>query len=134
MRPLPRSLVHVVLCALALPSAALADHGGRRGDRPQVRVGGACGAGARSHLGLKAEERGIEVEFEVGHTRAGRTWSVVIVRDGQIAWRGRARTHAPSGSFSVNRRIRNLSGADRVTARATGPRGVTCTASAILPG
>jgi hypothetical protein len=135
MRRLPSSLIPAVLLALAVPSAALADHGGGRRGRPhQVRVRGTCGKGATSKLKLKQDDNGIEVEFEADRNRAGESWKVVIVREGQVVWRGRARTRAPSGSFSVSRRITNLSGADRVTARAIGPRGITCTASAILPG
>jgi hypothetical protein len=132
---LPSFLTAAILLTVAVPSAAVADHGGGRRGRPhQVRVRGTCGKGATSKLKLRQDDNRIEVEFEADHKRAGETWKVVIVREGRVVWRGRARTHAPRGSFSVSRRIRNLSGADRVTARAIGPRGITCTASAILPG
>lgn len=140
MSRLPSSLIPAVLLALAVPSTALADHGdgggGRGGDgRPnEVRVTGTCGKGATSKLKLKQDDNGIEVEFEADHNRARERWRVVIVREGHVVWRGRARTHAPSGSFTVRRQISDLSGADRVTARAIGPRGITCVASAILPG
>jgi hypothetical protein len=131
----PLLLIPAVLSVLVLPSAALADHGGGNRGRPHdVRVRGTCGKGATARLRLRERGGRIDVAFEVEHTRAHRTWKVVIVRDGLIAWRGSARTRAPSGSFSVERRIANFSGADRVTARAGGPRGLTCTASAILPG
>ncbi|MCW3064463.1 MAG: hypothetical protein JWN32_1635 [Solirubrobacterales bacterium] len=135
MSRFPRHLIPAVLFALAFPSSAFADHGGGGpGGRNEVRAAGNCGRGATSKLKLKQDDGAIEVEFEVDHNRAGETWRVVIVRDGRVAWRGRARTSRPSGSFSVNRRISDLGGADRVTARATGPRGLTCAASALLPG
>lgn len=133
MTRLPSVLIPAVLLALAVPSSALADGGGG-GRRSEVRVTGTCGKGATSKLKLKQDDNGIEVEFEVDHNRANETWKVVIVQEGNVVWRGRARTHAPSGSFSVNRQISNLSGADRVMARATGPGGITCVASAVLPG
>ena len=130
-------LVPAALLALAIPASALADHGGRGGEGPgrqQVRVAGTCGKGATSKLRLKQDDGGIEVELEVDHNRSGEAWKVVVVHEGRVVWSGRSRTRAPSGSFTVRRQIADLSGADRVTARAVGPRGISCVASAILPG
>jgi hypothetical protein len=39
-----------------------------------------------------------------------------------------------AGSFEIERRIPDFSGADQVTARAVSPRGLTCTTSATLRG
>jgi hypothetical protein len=49
-----------------------------------------------------------------------------------VVWRGSVQ--ARSGSFSVERRLRDLAGADRVSVRASGPRGVTCRLTATLAG
>jgi hypothetical protein len=128
--------------ALVGPAAALArggddggggGGGGGGGDRPEVRVAGSCGRGATSKLKLKADDGAIEAEFEV-HGRAGSRWRVVFVQENRIVWRGRARTGGPSRSFSVERRLSDYAGPDHVTARAVGPRGITCQATAILPG
>jgi hypothetical protein len=144
------ALLLIALLALALlgPAAALAkgggDGGGGGGDdngggghggraRAEVRVAGACGRGATSKLKLKADDGQIEAEFEV-HGRASQTWRVVFVRESRIVWRGRARTVSSSSSFSVERRLSDYAGPDQVTARAVGPRGLTCQASATLPG
>jgi hypothetical protein len=52
-----------------------------------------------------------------------------------VTWRGVARTKRSSGSFEIERRLRDLPGADAVTARAWGPRGAVCRATATLsPG
>ena len=126
---------------LAGPTAALAKGGpgggggggGGGGDRPEVRVAGSCGRGATSKLKLKARDGVIEAEFEV-HGRAGATWRVAFVQEARIVWRGHARTLGPSRSFSIERRIPDYPGADQVTARAVGPRGITCQATATLPG
>lgn len=127
----PAGLVIALLAlALVVPTAALARGGG---SRPEVRVAGSCGKGARSKLKLKQDNSAIETEFEVDNNRVGTAWRVVLVHDGHVAFRGTRHTHAPSGSFTVARRISNLRGADRVTARAVGPRGLTCVASAVLP-
>jgi hypothetical protein len=125
------------------PSAALAKGGGDDGggggghggggDRPEVRVAGSCGRGATSKLKLKADDGAIEAEFEV-HGRAGAKWRVVFVQENRIAWRGRARTVGASRSFSIERRLGDYPGPDHITARAVGPRGITCQASAALPG
>jgi hypothetical protein len=136
----------IVLLALAVfvPAAALAKDGGGSGsgsgsgggggdDRPEVRVAGSCGHGARSSLKLKARDGGIEAEFEV-HGRAGSTWRVSFVQERRTVWRGRVRTGGSSHSFSVERRLGDYPGPDQVFARAVGPRGITCQATATLPG
>jgi hypothetical protein len=129
--------------ALVGPGAALAKGGdddggggsgrGGGGDRPEVRVAGSCGRGATSKLKLKADDGQIEAEFEV-HGRSGAKWRVVFVQENRIAWRGSARTSGSSRSFSIERRLSDYAGPDHVTARAVGPRGITCQATATLPG
>ncbi len=132
----PRSLALLaVVPALAAAGAspALARQG-RGGDRAEVRAAGICGKGASSALKLKARDGGIETEFEVHHARAGSRWSITIVHEREVAYRGKRRTEGPSRSFSVSYHGTDYSGADRVTARAVGPRGLVCTATATLPG
>jgi hypothetical protein len=126
----PKRISLAAIAAVALtPAAASARHGGDNG----VRVAGSCGNSATSKLKLKNDDGGIEVEFEVDQNRVGKRWRVTLVRDGRVVYRGSRTTAAPSGSFSLNRRIRNLAGADRITARGVGPGGLTCTAAATLP-
>ena len=136
--------IAVILLALAVlgPGAALAKGGGggddgggggHGGDRPEVRVAGSCGRGATSSLKLKARDGGIEAEFEV-HGRTGASWRVAFVQERRTVWRGRARTSSTSHSFSVERRLGDYPGPDQIFARAVGPRGVTCQATATLPG
>jgi hypothetical protein len=122
------SLLLALALALGLPAAAGARHGG--GD--EARAAGTCGGGARSELKLKARDGGIEAEVEVDHARSGSSWRVTVSQEGRVVWRGSARPR--SGSFSVERRLRDYAGADRVSVLASGPRGVTCRASATLPG
>jgi hypothetical protein len=136
MKPLATSILRpavlaLLACLAAAPPAAMAKRGG--GDRNEVRVKGSCGHGATSKLKLKEDDGGIEVEFEVDHNRNGTRWRVTLVRERRVVARTTARTHGPSGSFSVERRLSDMSGADRVTARGIGPRGLTCEATATLP-
>ena len=100
--------------------------------RGEVRVAGVCGSGATSKLRLKSEDDGIELRFEVDHSRAGVLWRVVLVHERRIAWKGAVRTTRPSGSFQVRRTVQDLAGADAVTARALGPGGLVCRAAAVL--
>ena len=101
--------------------------------RGEVRVVGVCGSGATSKLRLKSEDDGIELRFEVDHSRAGVLWRVVLVHERRIAWKGAVRTTRPSGSFQVRRTVQDLAGADAVAARALGPGGLVCRAAALLP-
>src|SRR3954471_22281379 len=130
-------LIAIALLALAVigPASALAKGGGGGGggDRPEVRVAGSCGRGASSTLKLKARDGGIEAEFEV-HGRAGSAWRVAFVQERRTVWRGHARTAGARRSFSIRRRLGDSPGPDQVFARAVGPRGMTCQATATLPG
>jgi hypothetical protein len=133
-------VIAIALLALAVlgPASALAKGGGGGGgggggNRPEVRVAGSCGHGASSALKLKARDGGIEAEFEV-HGSAGSSWRVAFVQERRTVWRGRARTAGASHSFSVERRLGDYPGPDQIFARAVGPRGMTCQATATLPG
>jgi hypothetical protein len=127
-----RTVIAAISLALALgaPPSALA----RGGDGKDVRVSGSCGKGATSKLRLRAKDGAIQVEFEVKGRRSGERWRVVLVHERRVAWRGSARTRSGSGSFRIRRSIPDFGGADQVTARASGPRGNTCTATGLLTG
>ena len=115
----------VVIAALALPSAALA-----RGS-DDVRVAGSCGRGASAELRVREHGGAIEVEYRVRRGRSGERWSVTLVHERRVAWRGRATTSGGDG-FRVRRTLPDFAGADEITARASSPRGLTCQATATL--
>jgi hypothetical protein len=131
----PRSLA-LVLTALAAAIAgavpALA-RGGPGGGAPEVRVAGTCGNGATSRLRVQARDSGLDTRFDVWG-RASASWTVTLVHEHKIAWRGQRRATGPSHNFSFGYRLPDFSGADTVKARAVGPRGVACWASATIPG
>jgi len=127
---LPALVVGALLALIAAaPPDALAHAGG---DRRETRVAGVCGRGAAAKLKLKADDGAIEAEFEVQHNRPRTSWRVTIVQEHRVVWRSVVRTRARRGSFAVERRLRDMSGADHVVARAVGPRGVTCQAAGVL--
>jgi hypothetical protein len=119
----------LVALSLALPAVASARDGG--GD---VRVGGSCGSGASSSLRVKAGSHGIEVRFRIRQRSGSSRWRVSLVHEGRVAWRGHRTAHGSSHSFELRRTIRDLPGADRITARGVSPGGITCTATAVLRG
>ena len=123
-----RILIACLACAATalLPATALAKGG------DGVRVSGSCTTSSTAKLKIKADDSRIETEFEVDQNRNGVRWTVTLRRNGALAVWTKATTRAPSGSFSVNRRLANGSGADTVTARAVSPSGEVCTARARL--
>jgi hypothetical protein len=106
---------------------------GTRDDSDEVRVAGVCNGGAASRVRLKGEDGEIEVRFRLDSTRSGVVWRVVLVQERRVAWRANLTTRR-GGSFEVRRVLRDLPGADTISARAVGPGGLVCRAAATLPG
>jgi hypothetical protein len=98
------------------------------GDKAK-RVAGQCTDGSSSKLKVKPDDGRLETEFEVDQNRNGVTWKVTIRRNRALAVKTNATTKAPSGSFSIERRLTDGSGTDKITARATSPSGEVCTAA-----
>jgi hypothetical protein len=123
--------VTLVLAATALtPAAALASGGGGGGGDKAKRVNGKCTDGSSAKLKVKPDDGRLETEFEVDQNRNGVTWKVTLRRASSRAVKTNATTKAPSGSFTVERRLPGGSG--KVSARATSPSGEVCTASVTL--
>jgi hypothetical protein len=118
--------IGLALLFVALPASAK--------DGGEVRVAGSCGTGAAASLRLRSKDGGIELRFEVEHTRRGVVWHVVVVHERRVEWKGDTRTNRSTGSFELRRTLRDFPGSDEVTVRALGPRGVVCRAQATLPG
>jgi hypothetical protein len=116
----------LTVASLGPPStAALAKNGGDAGKR----VAGSCTGSSSAKLKVKPDNGRLEAEFEVDQNRRGVTWAVQLRRDGKLVVNTNATTNAPSGSFSVERRVADPAGSDRIAARATSPSGEVCTAS-----
>jgi hypothetical protein len=110
---------------------ARGDRGG--GNDRDVRVAGTCTLRSSAKLKLSPEDGGVETEFEVDENRVGKTWSVVMNRNGSRVVSRRAVTRAPSGSFEV-RAVLNP-GSPRTTVTAVARRAATgevCRARATL--
>jgi hypothetical protein len=106
------------------------DNGGQRsGGSKARRTAGTCTGRSSAKLKVKPRNGRFETEFEVDQNRNGVRWTVRIRRDGKSVVKTRATTKAPSGSFSVERRLRNPAGRDRIVARATSPSAEVCKAA-----
>lgn len=119
-------LALVVLAGAFLDQAAMA-----HASDDEIRVEGTCGTGASSELRLRADDGSIRVRFRVDSTRSRSRWRVAIVHEGRVAWRAGVSSDG-GGSLDIGRRLRDLPGADQVTARALGPHGITCIAAGTL--
>ena len=98
-----------MLCAgVVAATPALASDGG---GGTAVRTSGDCvhGAGVWK-LKAKADDAGLEIEFEVDTNRVGQLWHVRITDNRHVVVDRDVRTQAPSGSFSVNPRTANRVG------------------------
>jgi hypothetical protein len=104
-----------------------------KGGPIEVRVAGVCSSGATSKLRLRSRDGVIDVRFEVDHSRASELWRVVLVHERRVGWKGSAKTTRLGGAFEVERTLKDLPGADEVTVRSWGPRGLVCNAVAVLP-
>jgi hypothetical protein len=139
MVPLPRrggaatltGVIHTAVAALVLTLLAAPPAAARLAAGDEVRVTGVCGGRTGAELRAKPDDGRLEVRFGVERASAGR-WTVVLVHERRVAWRGSQLTRRGSRSFEVRRLLPDLAGADTVVARAWGPRGVTCRAAATV--
>jgi len=79
---------------------------------------GTCSAGHTWKLKAKPDNGMLEVEWEVDQNRNGQVWTWAITHDGVVKKYGTATTVAPSGSFSVSRRIVNAAGVHTISGAA----------------
>ena len=115
-------VVSAAVLVTALPAAA-------GGGKEVIRTGN-CSGSADWKLKVKLDDGRIDTEFEVDQNVNGQRWRVVLRRDGVRFFRGIRTTHAPSGSFTVDRRPptpRALTGSPPAPstcsrARSAGPR------------
>jgi hypothetical protein len=74
----------------------------------------------------------ISVTLRVTSRRSGRTWSVVLLHERRIVYRGTRRTRPPRATFVLSYSLPSWYGSEEVAARARGPLGEVCRVSARL--
>jgi hypothetical protein len=121
----PTLCLSALLVAFPLATPAIAKDG-------DVKRAGSCTGSSSAKIKLGVRDGGIETEFEVDQNRNGVKWTVTFTQNGKRVVSTTALTAAPSGSFSVKRRLSNGAGTDAITARAVSPSGEVCTANASI--
>lgn len=114
---LPGVAVTTVALAAGLFAAAgpaSASHGGGQ----RVTDSGACSQRGHFELKAKHDDSKIEVEYEVDTNRVGQAFTVRLTDNGDVIAHRTVTTHAPSGSFSINKLAANRAGTDKIRARA----------------
>ena len=117
MNTWPRSTV-VSLVAAGLTLAATVPASAADDD---VTRRGSCSASSTWKLKAKPDDGRLEVEAEVDSNVRGQQWNWRILHGGEVSARGTARTAGASGSFTVERRLVDSSGTDRIGFRASNP-------------
>ena len=123
-------VIAAAACAAALAApvqAAPADD-----DDREARVTGACSRTSEIRLRVRADDRTLRVELRIDTRRRGAPWSVVLLHERRIAFRGVVRTTRSSGSARLRRTVRDLFGRDTLVVRASGPGRETCRVRATL--
>ena len=124
-----RTATHVAILTAAL-GLGLASTAPAMAAGDAVTKQGSCSSSSNWKLKAKPDNHRLQVEAEVDSNRNGQTWHWKIVHNGSVAVRGSSTTAAPSGSFSVTRRVANAAGTDRIGFRATNAStGETCRGS-----
>ena len=101
---------------------------GKGGNDGRVTRSGDCTGASNWKLKAKPDDGALEVEFDVDQNRNGVLWKVKLRRNGKTLVSTTRRTKAPSGSFSLDRRIANPAGTDEISGVATRD-GETCRGS-----
>ena len=126
VRPLLTLAVAVV--GLVIPGCAAADDGH---DRAEVRTRGVCTGSSVSTLRVRSEEGTVRIEFQIDSPRdAARTWTLVVLRERRIAFRGMLRPARGSRSVRLRRTVPDWPGSEQIVVRAVTVNGETCRAQA----
>jgi hypothetical protein len=113
-----KNMMIVALATAALASPLLgAGTAHAAGDA--VRKTRACSEASTVKLKAKPDNGRLEVEAEVDSNVNGQSWSWRLRRNGDAVAHGTNKTKAPSGSFSIHRRIGDPAGVDTLRFRAT---------------
>lgn len=127
MNKIPTS-VAIALLATTLPLVAT---GAAQAADGEIIRRGFCTNGADWKIKVKPDDNRIEVEAEIDTNRIGETWTWVFRHNGSPSARGTSRTGGRSGSFSVERKMVDMTGVDTFRFRAV-RNGATCTAQVSL--
>jgi hypothetical protein len=125
-----RASLATATVAATLLTPSIAHAGGGGGD---VTEGACFGAVTYKLKAADANASQVAVEFEVDANRVGQQWRVSMFHNGTRVVLRNVTTAGLSGSFTVNRLVRDANGDDRFRARAVRMRdGRTCGGSLVF--
>jgi hypothetical protein len=124
---LPLLGLTLALAALCAATRAAADGGGR-----EVRVRGACTGRNVSELRVRAEDGRLRIDVRVQSARRYPRWTVVVLRERRIVFRGPVRTVGGGRELELRRMIADWPGTDTLVVRASTRGGQSCRASATV--
>jgi hypothetical protein len=121
--------LHVAAVGLVIPAWGAADDGD---DRAEVRTRGVCTGESVSTLRVRSEEGTLRIEFRIdSYGRAVRTWTLVVLRERRIAFRGTLRPVRGSRSIRLRRTVADWPGSEQIVVRAVAADSETCRASGV---
>jgi hypothetical protein len=119
----------VVAVGLVTPPWASADGGD---DGVEIRARGVCTGPSVSALRIRSDEGTLRIEFRIDSPRrAARSWTLVILRERRIAYRGVVRPAGGHHSVRLRRAVVDWPGAEQIVVRAVAVGGETCRASGV---
>ncbi|MGH2752682.1 MAG: hypothetical protein ACRDK3_17700 [Actinomycetota bacterium] len=107
------SLVLVAIVGVGVLAAPVAAGGDR-----EVERRGSCSGASDWKFKVKKDDGKLEAEYEVDQNVNGHKWRVTLRHDGKRYFRGKRVTQPPSGSFEIERKVRNHLGTDKFRGRA----------------
>jgi hypothetical protein len=125
----PLLTLAVVATALALTASAAADRGD---DRTELRIRGACTGQSVWSLRIEAEEGTLRIEFRIDSPRRARRWTLVLLRERRIVFRGVPASAGGSRSVRLRRSLTDWPGEELVAVRAAAADGEACRASGVV--
>ena len=118
----------VVGLGLTLASQAAAD----RGPRNDVRVQAACTGSSRAELRVHAEDGRLRIEFRLDPAGPYGAWTVVVLRERRIVFRGTVRAGGRGRAVDVRRTVEDWPGTNAIVVRASTRSGQSCQATATV--
>jgi hypothetical protein len=120
------------LLAAGLMTSAPAAFAKGSGDGDVIKEG-RCSVSSDWKLKAGPDNGRLEVEFEVDQNVVGDVWKVKLTDNGNVFFKGKRTTQAPSGSFEVRQFTDDLAGTDKIVAKAMNlSTGETCRGSVSL--
>jgi len=118
----------LVAAALAIPVSAVADDGPGK----DVRVRGWCSGSNSSQLRVRVDDGRLRIEFRIDADRRYGAWSIVVLRERRIVYRGSLSPGFGGRRVELRTRIADWPGTDAVVVRASTRTGQSCRATATV--